>query len=266
MTIKGQKIAGLAAATVAALYSVPSLSAIQLQTWNFDSASQSFNNTSFGNSLTQANGGVNLTTTGWSDTDDVTGADKIETGKLIWAQSAALGIQNRDEDTTSPNHSVDSVTSDTDGEYDMLLLTFDTAVKLTGIDLAWAVGGNAANTADVSILAWNGTGSAALGGRTWGGVLSNYTSVGNYANVGLAYYALNSAIESTTWLVGVYNPVFAANFAGDFGDDGLKLAQVTTSTTTDRDPPPVPVPGTVALILAGLLALRARKPGKLRAA
>ncbi len=263
MASKGQKVVGLAVATMAAtLYSVPSLSAVQI--WNFNSATQSFSSTSNGNSLTQASGGVNLTTTGWSDTTDLAGSDTIETAKLIWAQSAALGIQNRDEDTNSPNHSVDSFTSggsDPDGEFDMLLLTFDTAVSLSGIDLSWAVGGNAADKADVSILAWDGSGSAALGGRTWTNVLSNYDSAGNYSNVGLAYYAVNpTAIESTLWLVGVYNPVFGSG--GDAGDDGIKLASVTTATRNPDPDTKVPVPGTLALILAGLLSLRARKSGK----
>ena len=61
---------------------------------------------------------------------------------------------NRDENTGSPNHSIDSITGDADGEYDMLLMEFDTAVNLNAIDLDWARGGNSSNTGDVSILAW----------------------------------------------------------------------------------------------------------------
>lgn len=275
MFSKGQKKAGLAAATVvAALFSVPSLSAVQ--TWTFNQATQSFSSTNNGNTLSQSSGGINLVTTGWSDTADVAGAgtnDTIETAKLIWANSTALGIQDQDETTTtSPHHSVDSVrfnSSDTDpdGEFDMLLLTFDSAVSLTGITLNWALDGASTTRADVSILAWNGAGSSTLTGKTWSNVLASngggYTSVGNYADVGLSYYAINTNVQSTKWLVGVYNPVFGAGTNLDGANDGLKLASLTTSTPpTDRD---VPVPGTIPLILAGLAALRARGVRKLRA-
>jgi MYXO-CTERM domain-containing protein len=162
------------------------------------------------------------------------------------------------------------MTSDSDGEFDMLLLEFDTAVNLTSLKLNWAVGGNASSTADLSILAWNGTGSAALAGNTWSSILDSnggrYDSVGNYNNVGLSYYTVNpTSIESTKWLVGVYNPVYGSG--GDAGDDGFKLTSLKTSTssTPPPGPAPVPVPGTAALILAGLLALRTRRSLKVRA-
>ncbi len=272
---KGQRVVGLAAATMlAALYSVPSLSAVQ--TWTFAQVSQSFTGTGNGNSLGQSSGGINLTTTGWADTADVAGAgtnDTIQTAELIWANSTALGVQDQDEPdaagsstTSSPHHSTDSVRyvsgdTDPDGEFDMLLLDFgSTPVDLNGITLNWAVGGNAASTADVSILAWNGTGSSTLTGKTWSNVLASngggYTVVGSYANVGLSYFSIPTSIESTKWLIGVYNPVFGTLAGGDSADDGMKLASLQTSTTPpDRD---VPVPGTVALILAGLAALRVR--------
>ncbi|MEZ5501269.1 MAG: exosortase-dependent surface protein XDP1 [Halioglobus sp.] len=266
--LNGHRWVGFAAATAVALFSVPTLA--NVQTWTFNSATQSFNNTNFGNTLSlTSSDGVHLTVTGWSDTNDISGDDTIETAKLIWAQTAALGVQNRDETTTSPNHSIDSVSSDPDGEFDMLLLEFDTAVSLSGIDLAWALGGNAVDTVDVSILAWDGAGSATLLGSTWANVLDTngggYDSVGNYSNVGLSYYTVNPAnIESTKWLIGVYNPVFGVG--GDAGDDGMKLASITTSTPNPDEPPgEVPVPGTVALVLAGLLALRARRLPKVTA-
>ena len=265
-----KKLVSLGVATViAAMHAVPTLA--NVQTWSFNSGSQSFSNTSNGNSLSMTSSdGINLTITGWSDTNDVSSDDTVETAKLLWANTNALGVQNQDEDTSDPNHSVDSVTSDSDGEFDMLLLEFDTAVNLTSLKLNWAVGGNASNTADLSILAWNGTGSAALAGNSWSSILDSnggrYDSVGNYSNVGLSYYTVNpTSIESTKWLVGVYNPVYGSG--GDAGDDGFKLTSLKTSTssTPPPGPAPVPVPGTAALILAGLLALRTRRSLKVRA-
>lgn len=268
-----KKLIGLSAATMfVAMHAVPTLANVQV--WNFNDASQNFSGSGNGNSLSlTSSDGVNLTVTGWSDTDDIGGDDEIETARLYWAQSTALGIINRDEDTGSPNHSIDSIRTpnDPDGEFDMLLLDFDTAVNLTDLNLDWAIGGNQNNTADVSVLAWDGTGSSALLGKTWSSILDSnggdYASAGNRSNVGLNYFSVNpDNIESTKWLVGVYNPVFGSG--GDAGDDGIKLSKIKTSTSdgpTPVPPAPVPVPGTVALILAGLLGLRARRQVKLKA-
>ncbi|MEZ5571458.1 MAG: exosortase-dependent surface protein XDP1 [Halioglobus sp.] len=266
-----QKILGfMAAVGMMAVYSMPSLA--NVQTWTFNSATQSFNNTNNGNTLSlTSSDGIHLTVSGFSDTGDVSGADLVETGRLIWANSTALGVANRDEgiDPASPHHSTDSVRSgsDADGDFDMLLLEFDTAVNLTGMTLNWAQGGNVANTADVSILAYVGPGSSALVGNTWASVLDTnggaYDSVGNYSNVNLSYYAVNpTSVTSTKWLIGAYNPVFGAG--GDASDDGFKLASLTTSTTTIPDQPPgeVPAPGTLALLIAGLLGLRSRRAAK----
>jgi hypothetical protein len=262
-----QKLTGLAVVTTAmALFSMPGVAAVQ--TWNFDSTASFTGGNTNGNSLSLTNpdgsgGTIGLTITGWSDTGDVGGDDNVETARLIWAATNSIGVRNQDEDTTSPHHSVDSVRSggDSDGDFDMLLLEFTTAVNLTGIDLSWAIGGNAADTADISLLAHVG-GSDTLLGNTWGEVLgasgTAYDSAGNYSNVGLSYFTVNpGSITSNKWLLGVYNPAFGAG--GDKYDDGIKLASLTTSTTDtppDRD---VPVPGTLVLLLAGLAALRARR-------
>jgi hypothetical protein len=146
-----KNLLGLAAvATALAVCSAPSMASVQ--TWTFNQDTQSFNNTSIGNTLglTSADG-IHLTIGGFSDTNDIAGADTIETGRLIWANSSALGVADKDvgTDPTSPHHSVDSVLSgsDSDGDFDMLLLEFDTAVNLTGLQLNWAQGGNAASTA-----------------------------------------------------------------------------------------------------------------------
>ncbi|MAT92923.1 MAG: hypothetical protein CME59_10025 [Halioglobus sp.] len=246
--------------SLALLQGAPAMAA--MQTFDFDSGSQSFSGNGNGNTLTMSSGGVGLTVRAYSDTGDVSGDDIVEAARLLWAQSSALGIQNDDENTSSPNHSIDSVSGDSDGEFDMLLLEFDTEVNLEGIDLSWATDGGG-NYADVSILAYDGTGGFSPLGGTWADVLSsnggNYNSVGNYNNVGLSYYAVNGAdVTSTAWLVGVYNPVFGSGSGLDSGDDGMKLSLIKTSTPDDQPPGEVPVPGSLPLMLLGLVLLRGR--------
>lgn len=261
---KGVKIAGFAALTAfVTLQAVPALS--NTQTWDF--ADGSFNNNNYGNSLGLSEDGINLTVTGWSDTGDTSPTDLVETARLIWAQPTSLGIKNRDENTGSPNHSVDSDGLDSnDGGFDMLLLEFDTAVTLDGLDLTWAYD-NGNSYADISILAYDSsTGSPGVSGNTWSNVLSSngggYQSAGNYANVsagGVGYYGVNPTnIASTRYLIGAYNPVYGSGTGLGGGNDGFKLASVSTFTSTNP-PSDVPVPGTIALFMAGILAMRARR-------
>ncbi len=253
--IRGKRSVRTLFAGLALCMSAPAFSAIQM--WNWDPSSDSFSSSNWGNTLSMSEGGVGLTVSGWSDTEDLGGDDEVQNAKLIWANSSSLGVQNRDEGTSSPDHSIDSVTSDPDGEFDMVLLEFDTAVALEGIDLSWARGaGN--NKTDISILAYDGTGSSSLAGNTWADIFSgnggNYDSVGNYSGVGLSYYAVNPGdVMSTKWLIGVYNPVFGSG--GDYGDDGFKLDLVKTSTSEDP-PSETPVPGSLPMILLGLVLLR----------
>jgi len=242
-------------------YASPALSAVQ--TWDWDSSTDTFGGgATYGNTLDMTSlDGTNLTVTAWSDTDDTTNPDSIEDAELLWGNSTSLGIMNRDEAGGSPNHAIDSVSTDlTGGSRDGLLLTFDTSVTLESIDLSWAVGGATADQTDISILAWDGTGSSDITGLNWADILTtnggNYDVVGNYTDVGLGYYAVNAAdVESTTWLIAAYNPTFGVG--GDFGDDGFKLDAITTDTLPP--PPEVPVPGSVPLVLLGLGLLVARR-------
>ena len=77
------KIIGLGAvAAMAAMQTVPAMANVQV--WDFDSSNQSFNFSGDGNSLSMTSSdGVNLTVTGWSDTNDSSGPDEIETAQLI---------------------------------------------------------------------------------------------------------------------------------------------------------------------------------------
>lgn len=227
-----------------------------IQVWDFDSSQQSFNRNRNGNRLRlTSTDGVRLTVTGWSDTRDRRSGDTIQSARLMWAETDALGLRNRDERGGARTQAIDSVTNDPTGEYDMLLLEFDEEVELNGFDLNAAFGGDVANTADISVLAWDQSGASALNGRTWNDVLAGngggYDSVGNYNNIGVNYFAMNTNnIRSSRWLIGVYNPIFG--IGGTAGDDSFLLSMVRTNNNVIT----VSTPGSMALALLGILGLR----------
>lgn len=259
------------AAVIAVFVAVPAW--CNVQTWDWDDSNLDLSSTNYGNTLTfdgaNAIDGITLVVSGWSDTANPND-NVIRSAALNWQQSGQnLGLCNRDEgnggsqntcsSSPTPSHAIDSYGND----YDMLLLTFSTAVNLTGIDIGW----QNTNPTPVSILAWTGPGSAALSGQTWSSIRTGapggaYQTIGNYAVPNNTnYYSISNNVTSTNWLVGIYNPIFDSNNQLNYtGDYALKLNAVRTQTT----PPPVPggqipLPGTAVLLLLGLAALRGQR-------
>jgi hypothetical protein len=169
--------------------------------------------------------------------------------------SLGLGISNKDmygagadldsSEGVSPEHAIDN-----NQRYDMVLLTFSTAVTLSQISLGYA------NTdSDVSILAYTGAGTAPIIGKTYAQlVTSGWSAVGSYADVGTASAkSVNASnISSTTWLVGAYNPLSGDTSCStcDIGNDYIKL--LTLSIKDQVKPPPTDVPEPASLTLVGL--------------
>ncbi|WP_323814102.1 exosortase-dependent surface protein XDP1 [Cellvibrio sp. NN19] len=198
--------------------------------------------------------GLNLSVTGWSyNSNKVVVQDWV--GK--WD---GLGVEKVD----SPNHAVDNE----NGDFDMLLLSFDKAVTLKSIDLGWISGDS-----DMSFMAFNGGGafdSNSLLGKKWEMLIGNgWQSAGNYYNVD---YGANSGtinhsnIISQYWLVGAYNNALGSfnNFNQNLSSktDYFKVKGVGLELPPDSPPVRVPESGSLMLVLlgfAGLLLARRRK-------
>lgn len=189
--------------------------------------------------------GLGLSVTGWSyNNSKVVIQDWV--GK--WD---GLGVEKVD----SPNHAVDNES----GDFDMLLLSFDTAVTLKSIDLGWISGDS-----DMSFMAFNGGtfDSSSLLGKKWEMLIGNgWQSAGNYYNVdyGNSGNVNLSNITSQYWLVGAYNPALGGFTGTNRNTTGKTDYFKVKGVVVDEPVIKVAEPGTLVLMLMGFIGLVAAR-------
>lgn len=190
--------------------------------------------------------GLGLSVTGWSyNNSKVVAQDWV--GK--WD---GLGVEKVD----SPNHAVDNES----GDFDMLLLSFDTAVTLKSIDLGWISGDS-----DMSFMAFNGGGafnSNSLLGKKWEMLIGNgWQSAGNYYNVdyGNSGNVNLSNITSQYWLVGAYNPALGGFTGSNRNTTGKTDYFKVKGVVVDEPVIKVAEPRTLVLMLMGFIGLVAAR-------
>lgn len=262
-------------------------------TWEFGSKEIAYQN---GNSLVVEADGIKLSVTAWASTADacVGGYDKkskndpdpcIEKANLQ-NYNGGLGIINVDEqkfdygdyndagdklaNKDKPSdyygqHAIDSKKnrgSKTDLDFEMVLLSFDHSVNITGLSKSWPTGDNS----QFSALAHNSsTPFASFEGSTWEDIATNgawdVVDNGSLKNDGYMT-SLNSSTElfSQYWLVGAYNSVFGGSLTE--GDDMFKLNGLqTVKYTPHTGSAVVNAPATIGMFAAliGMFILRRRK-------
>lgn len=179
-------------------------------------------------------------------------------GGIYNADNCSSGSYCDSDETISPEHSIDN-----NQRYDMALLSFSSAVKLTNVKLGWASGDS-----DITVMAYTSNTPFEIGtnltGKTYDQLVgAGWTAVGNYADVGTASPVTVNAGNhvSSYWLIGAYNPLAGGVSGGSspwsVGNDNVKLASVTGEPGNR-----VPEPGSLALFgiaLLGMLTLRKRQ-------
>jgi hypothetical protein len=211
----------------------------------------------YGNSRTFTNGSFSVIATAWSDTQDVSGPDKIETA-FVGRYSHGLGVCNRDEDCEDPAHMIDN--SNEEEDRDMLLLRFSEAINLNTLTL-YSFG------YDKDISFWTRNSSTAPGSLL-GKVPTTTNSAGNDL-FDLGYYfngSLNngSTPEPLTFNLGLGSSfiteiIIAAKFGDNRATDRFKLAAINYKHRGDPTIPggDVPEPSTYVTLGTALLGLAA---------
>ena len=206
--------------------------------------------------------------------------------------STSSGGVRRDENTRSPNHSIDNFKA-YDGNYssdsstggaayaEVLAIDFDKAVRLTEVAVAWTW-----NDSDAMIFRWDGGVGVdpnkvdlenlkanelptTLGTPTLNGTLNGWTlvSAGQFSTSGNKL-SFTDSLYSSHWLV---STALGQSTATDSNNDGFKVSTFTGNVcayapTNGVCKPPgsgggqqVPEPGTLALAAAAFLGLTATR-------
>lgn len=169
---------------------------------------------------------ITVKATGWANTGGSyaqgSSSGSIQQAYVSTWGSSGLGLKNDDAystgadfdvtEGTSPEHAIDN-----DGRFDMVMLDFGSSlIQLESVTIGWSQYG-----ADISVLAFTGSGAPALSGVTdWSSLTSSgWSVVGNYEKSGAGGITVNGDnVASSYWLIGAYNPVFASSALETIGN------------------------------------------------
>ena len=195
------------------------------------------------------------------------------------SEAYGLGIRNADQayyqgTFYKDSHSIDNVWDGGSRDFDMLLLSFDQEVVLTGGTFsANYYDGGEENDVTVAGLDYDKANALFTGTSdfTWSDV-SDTVIAGALGHFDISetknsdnYYESSFTKKLTAakyWLVGAYNTVFDQSASDSINDVGFKLSSLTVGLERKRTPPPTEVsePGALALMSLGLgLVLYRRK-------
>ena len=213
--------------------------------------------------------GLNINMSAFSDTQGVTGETVVGAKLEKISDKWAYGITNNDESNYrgSADHAIDNLNYFSSGsdnsdyyrftnverDYDFVLLSFDSAVTLTGASFSWLYN---SKDSQVSVAALSNTAKLTSGVNTWTDIVEDALTSASFDIESCEYLDHRADFTFTEsaqyWLVGAYNTVFG-KIDGKVGNDAFKLANVgfsVTETSGTPDTTEVSEPGTIGLLMA----------------
>ncbi|WP_394221048.1 exosortase-dependent surface protein XDP1 [Alteromonas gracilis] len=213
--------------------------------------------------------GVNIAMSAFSDTHNVRGETVVGAKLEKISNKWAYGITNDDESHYGggADHAIDNINYFSNGsfnsnyhnfanverDYDFVLLSFDSAVTLTGASFSWLYSNK---DSQVSVAALGDTSTLTSGVNTWSDIVADALTSASFDIENCEYLDHRADFTFTEsaqyWLVGAYNSVFG-NVGGRVGNDAFKLANIgfnVTEPTGTPSPTEVSEPGTIGLIMA----------------
>ena len=213
--------------------------------------------------------GLNINMSAFSDTQGVTGETVVGAKLEKISDKWAYGITNNDESNYrgSADHAIDNLNYFSSGsdnsdyyrftnverDYDFVLLSFDSAVTLTGASFSWLYN---SKDSQVSVAALSNTAKLTSGVNTWTDIVEDALTSASFDIESCEYLDHRADFTFTEsaqyWLVGAYNTVFG-KIDGKVGNDAFKLANVgfsVTETSCTPDTTEVSEPGTIGLLMA----------------
>lgn len=220
------------------------------------------------NSFVQIDG-LNISMSAFSDTQGVTGETVVGAKLEKISDKWAYGITNNDEAyyRGGADHAIDNLNYFSSGsdnsknyrftnverDYDFILLSFDSAVTLTGASFSWLYD---SRDSQVSVAALSNTSKLTSGVNTWSHIVEDALTSASFDIESCEYLDHRADFTFTEsaqyWLVGAYNTVFG-NIGGEFNNDAFKLANIgfsVTETAGTPDPTKVSEPGTIGILMA----------------
>ena len=213
--------------------------------------------------------GLNINMSAFSDTQGVTGETVVGAKLEKISDKWAYGITNNDESNYrgSADHAIDNLNYFSSGsdnsdyyrftnverDYDFVLLSFDSAVTLTGASFSWLYN---SKDSQVSVAALSNTAKLTSGVNTWSDIVEDALTSASFDIESCEYLDHRADFTFTEsaqyWLVGAYNTVFG-KIDGKVGNDAFKLANIgfsVTETSGTPDTTEVSEPGTIGLLMA----------------
>lgn len=244
--------------------------------WNFSNLG--INSTGNGYQHTVSSGnGMDVTISAWSSTGSgcevVSGNysssdyDSCIQSAKIRSYSGGLGVINRDEVDNGYDHSIDNSNRynryNSDLDFDMVLFSFDEAVKIDGFNTGW-VGGDW----DMSVAAYTGNTpfmSSSFSNTSWAGILNKGWSTIDGQNAdrySRDFVVDDKDVYSKHWLVGTYNSSLDDLGWTDF-NDAFKLhsLSVVNKLTTTGNSQGVSAPATASILfgLVGFMLVKRKR-------